>query len=275
MRSVLVRRIWGLFARSCPRLSCEIDYWRRNKYFEKALSPIFHPRLTLVRRQAMRHANGAIISGTFKGMRFDENPLSLPIVLGTYELEIQEVFERLGDQPFSRIIDIGAAEGYYAVGVAQWKPNCTVTAFEANPMYHDSIRNLAQCNGVLPRVDIQGECNPEDLRALGDELIGAFIIMDVEGYEKELLDPEKVPHFKSATILVEVHDCFVPGCDEAIRRRFENSHTISSFVSRERFPSEYPIKSGISKLGFMSSALVYCSSDGRTEPNGWLLLEPV
>ena len=37
MRSVLVRRIWGLFARSCPRLSCEIDYWRRNKYFEKDL----------------------------------------------------------------------------------------------------------------------------------------------------------------------------------------------------------------------------------------------
>ena len=239
----------------------------------QALTPILHPRITLLRHLALRHASGAIVSGPFKGMRFDKNPMSLPIVLGTYELEIQEVFDLLADHQFSRIVNIGAAEGHYAVGVALWKPQCQITAFEENSIYHSSIQRLAECNGVGSRVTIRGSCQPEDLQAMGEELNDSFIIMDVEGYEKELLDPEKVPALRVATILVEVHDCFVPGCDEAIRRRFEESHLISSFTSRPRVFSEYPIKTGISGLGFMRSAQVYCSSDGRAEPNGWLLLE--
>lgn len=241
---------------------------------QQALKPVLHPRLCLVQRQVFRHAGGAIISGPFKGMKFGEKPLSLPIVAGTYELELHEVFRQLADRHFTRIINIGAAEGYYAVGAALWQPRCQVTAYEANPIYHDSIRHLAQSNNVFSRVGIKGSCQLSDLRALGDDLIGSFIIVDVEGYEKELLDSQEVPALKKATILVEVHDNFVAGCDEAIRRRFEPSHAISSFKSRPRHPWEYPIKSGFSRLSLMRSALVHSISDGRTEPNGWLLLEP-
>lgn len=37
MKPALVRNSWDLFSSMFPRLSCEIDYWRRNKNFEKDL----------------------------------------------------------------------------------------------------------------------------------------------------------------------------------------------------------------------------------------------
>ncbi len=37
MKPLLIRRCWDQFARSFPRLACEIDLWRRNKYFEEDL----------------------------------------------------------------------------------------------------------------------------------------------------------------------------------------------------------------------------------------------
>ncbi len=37
MKPLLVRRCWDFFAKTFPRLSCEIDLWRRNKYFEQDL----------------------------------------------------------------------------------------------------------------------------------------------------------------------------------------------------------------------------------------------
>lgn len=244
------------------------------KPVQLALKPLLHPLLRAVQWHIYRHAAGAIISGPFKGMKFGEQRLSLPIVAGTYELELNEVFQRLADRHFSRIIDIGAAEGYYAVGAALWQPRCQLIAYEANPVYHDSIRQLAQSNNVSSRVTINGACQLRDLQILGNDLVGSFIIVDVEGYEKELLDPHEVSALKKATILVEVHDNFVPQCEETIRRRFEPTHAISAFRSRPRHPCEYPIESRISQLSFMRSALVQSISDGRTEPNGWLLLEP-
>jgi hypothetical protein len=240
----------------------------------QALSPLLHLRRSLVQREALHYAAGAVISGPFEGMRFQSAPLSLPIVLGTYEIELHDIFQRLKGRPFSRIIDIGAAEGYYAVGAALWNANVSVTAFEANDGYHKSIRHLAESNNILDRIEIRGLCQISDLKAMGDALIGSFMIVDIEGFEKELLNPQEVTQLIHATILVEIHDNFVPGCGSSIRQRFQHSHNISSFTSRPRQLHEYPIKTGWSRLPFMRSACIDCSSDGRTEPNGWLLLEP-
>lgn len=188
---------------------------------QQGLKPLLHPRLHLVRWEVLRRAEGVIISGPFKGMKFGEEPLSLPIVAGTYELELHEIFRHLDGRYFSRVIDIGAAEGYYAVGTALWQPDCMVTAYEANSMYHDSIRHLSQINDVAARIEIKGSCSLCDLQDLGDHLADSLMIVDVEGYEKELLDPHKVPSLEQATLLVEVHDNFVVGCEKAIRQRFK------------------------------------------------------
>jgi len=207
-------------------------------------------------------------------MKYNQKSFDLPKIFGTYEIELHEVFYRLGNRDYLNVIDVGAAEGYYAVGVMLWNSQCSVTAYEANPAFHESIRHLAQINNVASRLELKGMCNEDSLNNLGDKLIGAFIIVDVEGYEKKLLDPQAVPGLQKATILVEVHDNFVEGCTDTIIQRFQDSHEISSYKSRVRKVEEYPIKSSITRYRVMQSAIVNAISDGRTEPNGWLLLEP-
>jgi len=50
------------------------------KPVQLAFKPLLHPLLATIQWHAHRHAAGAIISGPFKGMKFGEQMLSLPIV---------------------------------------------------------------------------------------------------------------------------------------------------------------------------------------------------
>jgi hypothetical protein len=243
-------------------------------FLRRLVHPIARPRLGLLRLHARYHSKGAVVSGPFAGMKFDNKQFDLPKILGTYEIELHEVFDRLKDRNFQKVIDIGAAEGYYAVGTMLWATNCSVVAYEANSTYHESIRYLAKANKVESRLDLRGVCDEESLNRLGSQLSQAFVIVDVEGYEKILLNPEKIPALRTATILVEVHDCFVEGCTETIINRFRDSHEISSFKSRDRSVSEYPVSSSFAKRSFMQTTVIKAIGDGRAEPNGWLLLEP-
>lgn len=243
-------------------------------FLQRWLQPLVHPRLTIIRLHTRYRSAGTVVSGPFAGMKHNHRYLDLPTILGTYEIELHEVFDRLRSRDYLKVIDIGGAAGYYAVGMTLWNPRCSVTAYEANPIYHESIRYLAKLNNVDSRLELQGFCNQNSLNDLGDELGKAFVLVDVEGYEMTLLNPEKVPALRTATILVEVHDCFVEGCTEAIIQRFQNSHKISSYKSRTRQLTEYPFKSFFTRYKIMHSAMINAMSDGRTELNGWLLLEP-
>jgi len=244
------------------------------RFLRELVHPIVRPKVSLLRIHARYHSGGAVVSGPFAGLRFNNKYFDLPKVLGTYEIEIHPVFERLRNRSFRTVVDVGAAEGYYAVGMLLWNKECSVIAYEGNTDYHESIRYLARANNVEHRLDLRGLCDETSLRGIGDELAEAFMIVDVEGYEKTLLNPETVPALRAATILVEVHDCFVEGCTETLRQRFSPTHHITSYTSRDRFVSEYPVASGLMQRGFMQSTVVKAIGDGRTEINGWLLLEP-
>ena len=41
----------------------------------------------------------------------------IPKLLGSYEQELQPLLQRLAAQNYSEIVDIGCAEGYYAIGL--------------------------------------------------------------------------------------------------------------------------------------------------------------
>lgn len=243
----------------------------------RRVRPVIHPLLTRVEREVYARSSRIVASGPFRGMKIDrprEQRLGIPLMLGTYEMELHEVFDRLARERFTTIIDIGAAEGYYAIGTLLWKPGARVIAYEANPKYHDSLRSLAEANGVSDRLQIHGACDRSALTALSDRLAAAFLIVDVEGYEKELLDPQEIPALRQATLLVEVHNNFVPGCSEAILERFQSTHDVTVYQSRPRRMEDYPLSSRLRTAGWMRGAIEQTISDGRTAANGWLFLQP-
>jgi len=58
---------------------------------------------------------------------------NIPKLLGCYEAELHPVFAKWQAVPFRQVVNVGAAEGYYAVGCARLWPEAQVIAFETNP----------------------------------------------------------------------------------------------------------------------------------------------
>src|SRR5277367_5483480 len=68
--------------------------------------------------------NGPVVrNGPFSGMIYPReaalNRHSIPKLLGTYEMELHPVLDLVAKRHYDCVIDIGSAEGYYAVGLAR------------------------------------------------------------------------------------------------------------------------------------------------------------
>ncbi len=182
-----------------------------------------------------------VVSGPFAGMRYVKYSLSSawpPKLLGLYEKELHPLLARLSKTQFKTIIDIGAAEGYYAVGMACAHPEAQILAFESDAHGQQLIAELAELNGVKGRVTVGGLCDIERLRHSLRQDPGALIIMDIEGGELDLLNPAEVPELAQCQILVELHDCFKPGLDEEILKRFQHTHNIERIWATPRTPAD-------------------------------------
>src|SRR5207249_10415948 len=111
---------------------------------------------TFAHRMLMTRSAGGILAGPFAGMKYVSTSVGSvyePKLMGTYELELHPIIEQLCKQQFSRIIDVGAAEGYYAVGMAMRSPRSEVIAFETTTEGQALIAQLAALNEVAARVE--------------------------------------------------------------------------------------------------------------------------
>lgn len=184
-----------------------------------------------------------VAQGPFRDMGYIALAASstvLPKLLGTYESEVYPAIEEICDAGCDRILVIGAAEGYYAVGMALRNPAVPLTCFEMDPSVRYYLRRLARRNDVLGRIAIAGECTTS---ALDSTLAGAerpAIICDCEGAEDLLLDPTLVPGLRHALILVEIHEMMVEGVERHLRERFRPTHDIEVIRSRPRTRGDLP-----------------------------------
>jgi len=65
------------------------------------------------------------------------------------------------------------------------------------------------------------------------------LVCDVEGAERDLLDPVRAPGLVHADILVEVHEGMAPGLLELLEERFAPTHRIRR-IGRVLDPSALP-----------------------------------
>lgn len=240
---------------------------RHSTWLKLESSPIWHPAYRLYRRlpaawraplrwMLMPHwslmtglvharAGRCVSKGPFAGTQLllsGPSERLLPCyMLGTWELEIQSAIEQLAQRDYGTVINIGAADGYYATGFARRMPKAQVLAFEAVSELHDIIRRTAAANGVADRVHIGGYCDSAALRAaLARAKPPILLVVDIEGYETQLLDPSAVPELRSVDLLIETHDAAVPGCTELLIDRFRSSHMVERFTARPRELRDFP-----------------------------------
>lgn len=213
-----------------------------------------------------------VVSGPFKGMKHIPSPTPgnfLPKLIGTYEMELAPVTERLLQMDIDVAVNVGCAEGYYSVGLAWRNPKLRVISFELKTPIRHLMRELAALNGVSDRVLPRGKCDPAQLKAALEGPSKPLVICDCEGYEDVLLKPDEIPALRRAVLLVETHDPFNPGVAGRVRERFASSHTIEEFRGRERSSSDLPAGVGLSGV----DAALAMQEDRSFQPL-WFLMIP-
>jgi hypothetical protein len=186
--------------------------------------------------------NFLVLNGPFKGMKYiNKSSCSklLPKILGSYEEPIQDwIIEIITKKKYTNILDIGSAEGYYAVGFALKLPNANIIAYDTDDDARKNLKELIYANKVN-NVEIKNECSHEELNTKCKP--NTLIFCDIEGFEKILLDPIKVPNLKNIDLIVETHDCFVPNVSEELIKRFYMTHTMRIIVDYPYRINQYSI----------------------------------
>jgi hypothetical protein len=214
--------------------------------------------------------------GPFAGMRYvgsSPNSHIADALLGTLEKEIHPFVQRLLAGSFDAFVNIGAAEGYYAVGIARFSAIPRVIAFEGDRFGRILIRFMARRNRVSHKLDVRGYCEPA---ALTQALAGyqrPALLVDIEGYEKEVLQPTINPHLRRSTLIVELHEAEAPMAD-ILRKRFESTHQIEETWSRPRTASDLPSRMGPAPWAFSRERLVRFMDERRGRAMRWWMLTP-
>lgn len=218
-----------------------------------------------------------IWSGIFRGMRYtgqNSGSTLMPKILGTYECELNAILRPLLKIPNLRLMDIGAAEGYYTIGVLFSNPSATAVAFEMNPDARAMLTRLAQENRVADRLLLFGECTPLAAEEIVAEHNPNLLIMDVEGAEYALLTPNLCRALSEAHVIVEIHPWTHENLLKTIHARLAATHKISQIVARHPSASDItlPLWRILASLSnWIETQLL------QERPNGmsWLIAKPI
>ena len=219
-------------------------------------------------RKILRERGASVQRGPFAGLVCPPSTFErhlAPKLFGTYERELHPTWQRIFQRTYSELLDVGCAEGYYAVGLARQFPNAIVHAFDTDPWARRAVQEMGARNATS-NLKVHGICDPawlaEHLKA------DSFILSDCEGYEDQLFMPDLVPRLRTCDLLVELHERPSPGVTARLLERFRATHSMTLIPAEARHPAQ------LSDAGFLSEqeqrlALREYRRDGQQ----WLFLE--
>lgn len=239
------------------------------KTLERTLRYLAKWRAEIVANTLDKRQGNSVTHGPFAGMHYAvraSEGTRTARLLGAYEASLHPVIETIIAAAPELVIDIGSAEGYYAVGLARRLPAAHILARDASPTAQDLCRSLASANGVETRVEIGGLFSHADFDIC--KTARSVVICDIEGAEADLLNPAAAPGLLHADILVECHPQAVPGITDTLRTRFQASHKITE-LGRKIDDSGLP--AWMEELSDMDRLVALW--EWRAGPTPWLWME--
>ena len=233
-----------------------------------------NPRTGMIHSLLRFCTGNQVAQGPFKELSLNTSDCYPPMLLGTYEQELHDVFHNWLVQKPKSLVCVGAAEGYYAVGMARSDPTLEVIAYELDSYQRSQLAAVIRQNKVS-NVTVLKCCTQESLTNTLQSISSTpYLICDIEGGEVELLDPIQITALKKTVILVEIHEKLVNGCEQVIRSRFKDSHNILEIISSNRKPDDFPSNSRVFQTIFSKKTRLGLMDEGRASTMKWLVLEP-
>ena len=213
--------------------------------------PSFVKPTKYLARLTAEKTHSTVMAGPFSGMRYIELSIGsalIPKLLGIYERELAPCIEEICRNRPELVVDLGAAEGYYAVGLARRLPASRIIAFESEELGRRDLLRLAQLNGVADRIEIRATCTPADLIYIATRFEHATYVIDIEGNESMLLDDGVCNLLSRSTLLVEVHEFVVPSIAKSLQMQYQNTHHVLSIWQQSRERHEFPWNTAVTRL---------------------------
>jgi hypothetical protein len=187
---------------------------------------------------------------------------------------LHPIFQAWRSIRFTHIIDVGAADGYYAMGCAMIWPGAQVIAYEADASGRKILKVFAARNRLEERIECRGRCETIDLCKALEGVGRGLVVMDVEGYENILLDSANAILLKSFCLIVELHDLRVENLGEMLTARFQTTHTISEIWTRRRQLGDFTYPKNKLLRILLLGQLRRISDEERGSPMRWFILQP-
>lgn len=184
-------------------------------------------RSVLIQNTLLQQQGTVVMQGPLQSMDFlpqSAEGCHVAKLLGCYEQPLLPFIEAAIQANYPTLL-IGCAEGYYAVGMARRMPDTQVLAFDLNPVAQEVCTALAAKNGVADRVTVGALFKPEDFASYAGQCV--LVLCDIEGAERELLDPAAAPALTGMDLIIESHECLIPGITQTLSARFQASHDIT------------------------------------------------
>ncbi|KVV25045.1 hypothetical protein WK78_02795 [Burkholderia cepacia] len=232
--------------------------------------------------QRLMHMTGGVVQhGPLKGFNIGTRATwrasdNGPKLLGFYE---QEVCDKLYWLRAGRdtLIDLGGADGFYAVGMLKNDLYQQCHCFEIEDASRQNIAAIAEENGVRDRIHLYGAATStfaRDLTDRGVDLARAVVLIDIESAEFDVLTAECLNDLRAAHVIVEIHDFMRPhdGTQRyaELLERAEKVFDVRPFTTGPRDPSQIPLLS----QGWTDTDRWLVCSESRATLMTWLHLSP-
>ncbi|MES2430912.1 MAG: class I SAM-dependent methyltransferase [Bacteroidota bacterium] len=194
-------------------------------------------------------ANGEhkVLNGALEGLKYPSLDITeatlVPKIVGSYEYQLQPWLKQIIAKNYSDILDVGSAEGYYAVGLAKQMPATTVHCYDINKSDIEFSKQMASVNGVT-NLTWNTFCDADTL--INFPYRGkTLVICDCEGYELELFTKTVIDKCKRVDFLIELHDVVNPVISGQLLSLFQRTHNFSIVNNQD---VDYGVLKGLENL---------------------------
>ncbi|GHB17078.1 hypothetical protein GCM10007094_00610 [Pseudovibrio japonicus] len=234
------------------------------------IANILKYRERLIEAHLLEH-EAIVRRGPFEGLKLATSGAwndgdVLTKVIGSYEQELHPYIIKIVEAHPSAMLNIGASDGFYALGMKRLLPDTRVYAYDIDENSRDVLKACADANGV----------SVENLKDFSFSEMAAFeaydslaFIIDCEGCE---VGVETIPSevLGKSTFLIELHEFMIPGIEKRLSDFLSQTHEVTLIEEAPRNTKDYP--ETLQKPAIEGLIL---SCEFREGPMTWLYAQPM
>lgn len=243
------------------------------KKLELRIDKVVEKKRIILSSKISKMYNNTVQQGPFKGMVINEDQFwgqgdRSSKILGLYEKEIQDLIVSIQkDKNYSTFVDIGGADGFFAIGslVNNLFEKCEV--FEISKRGRNSIQKNSKKNNVYDSIKIHDKASKRSLIKI-DNINNSLILCDIEGGEYELFDEKLINEIYPSDIIIEIHKDKENSLVN-FEKRFTKSYSLTKITQEPRSLKNFK---ELENINDNNRALI--TSEGRSYVQEWWHLSP-